>query len=151
MTKSGPTLYERFDETNLEFWRPRIERGALPDPEQLAALLEQNWDEPLPFWLRPVVVQAVRGELKAKRGRPAKSNYYQLCLSGAIAHYERLLKQARKAASPAGAAEVARGRTHEPLHEQLAKQVVDEWRLPIEWTSFLNEISSRKKRAISSE
>lgn len=147
MSGQTPTLYEVFDETNLEFWKLRIESGMLPSPEQLAALLEQNWDEPLPFWLRPVVVQAVRGKLKAKRGRPAKSHYYQLCLSAAIGQYERLLKQAtgtRDAASRAGAAKAARGRTHEPLHERLAKEVVDEWRLPINWTSFLNEISSRK-------
>lgn len=147
-TSREPTLYELFDETNLEFWRARIERGTLPNPEQLAALLEQNWDKPFPSWLRPVVAQAVRGKLKAKRsGRPARSHYYQLCLSVAIAEYQDLLKQAvraENAASRAGAAKVTKGRTHEPLHERLAKQVVDEWKLPISWNSFLNEMSSRK-------
>lgn len=143
MTSHEPTLYELFDETNLEYWRPRIESGTLPSPEQLAALLEQNWDQPLPFWLRPVVVQAVRGKLKAKRGRPVKTNYYQLCLSAAIGQYQRLLKQtiqAEKAANQTSAAKAAEGATH----QRLAEQVVREWKLPISWSSFLNEISSRK-------
>ncbi|MGY4626678.1 hypothetical protein [Bradyrhizobium sp. USDA 4486] len=147
MTDPQPTLYEIFDETNLEFWRPRIESGIMPDSEQLAALLDQNWAKPLPSWLRPVVLQAVRGKLKAKRGRPARSLYYQVCLSAAIAQYERLLKQAvraRKGANRAGAVKTPKGRTREPLHERLAEQVVSEWKLPISWKSFLNEISSRK-------
>lgn len=147
-TSREPTLYELFDETNLEFWRAGIDRGTLPNPEQLAALLEQNWDKPFPSWIRPVIVQAVRGKLKAKRsGRPARSLYYQLCLSVAIAEYQGLLKQAvraKKAASRAGAAKVTKGRTHEPLHERLAKQVVSDWKLPISWKSFLNQVRSQK-------
>lgn len=114
MSGQKTTLYEVFDETDLEFWKLRIESGTLPNPQQLAALLEQNWDKPLPHWLKPVVVQAVRGKLNAKRGRPAKTNYYHLCLSAAIAQYERLLKQAKgtsKAASLPGAAKAVRGRT----------------------------------------
>lgn len=154
MTSREPTLYELFDETNLEFWRARIERGTLPNPEQLAALLEQNWDQPFPSWLRPVVVQAVRGKLKAKRGRPARSHYYHVCLSVAIAEYQGLLKQAvraEKAASRAGAAKARKGRTLEPLHERLAKQVVSEWKLPISWKSFLNEVRSQKIAIVYSE
>ncbi|EIG58391.1 hypothetical protein Bra1253DRAFT_03092 [Bradyrhizobium sp. WSM1253] len=46
-------------------------------------------------------MQAVRGKLKAKRGRPGRSVYYELCLSTAIADETRLnhAKQRQKAAS----------------------------------------------------
>ncbi|MET4183441.1 hypothetical protein ABIB94_005560 [Bradyrhizobium sp. JR7.2] len=142
-----PSLYNLFDQTDVQYWELQIEKGNLPTPEQLALLIKKNSDQPLPAWLTALVIRGLRGELKGKRGRPHRSSYHQLCVWAAAAEYKCVLAQmlqAEDAEHNGGAAKTGKGRTHKPAHERAAEQVVTEWRLPMSWRSFLNEVRSKK-------
>jgi hypothetical protein len=142
-----PTLYQLFDETDFRYWKRKMQQGKLPTPDQLALLLENNPGEPLPSWLRPVVVKAIRGKLKGQRGRPHKSSLRYLRFWAAVGEYRDVLARMQRAdkANPKGrAATTGKGRTHPPAHQRAAEQVVSDWKLPMSWRSFLNEISPKK-------
>lgn len=147
MSSQEPTLYDLFDETSFEFWRRQVQAGVLPTAEQLARLLEANPDQPLPPWLGPILSKALRGELKAKRGRPPRESSLQTRLWLARADYIWRLDEARDAARADRRAEnrpIPKGRLHRPAHERIAAEVVTRWKLPIHWRSFLNQLHSRK-------
>ncbi|WGR73903.1 MULTISPECIES: hypothetical protein [unclassified Bradyrhizobium] len=142
-----PTLYNLFDETDFQYWELQINNGNLPTPEQLARLLEANPDKPLPSWLRPLIIMGIRRELKAKRGRPPKSLCAQLRLWAAMGEYRAVLAQIQDGddkQSEARSAHAARAADQRPAHERAAEHLVREWRLPMSWRSFLNEVHSKK-------
>lgn len=162
-----PTLYELFDETSLQYWGRLTASGVQPNREQLAALIAANIEEPLPAWLNPLILKGLRGELKGKPGRPKKGALDRYRLELAAVEYKRLLQEppgpkqtdatgsarrtitkqeARKqdARKQAAGKQGASGRALEPRHERAAKIAIKTWGLRMNWTSFLNEISSKK-------
>ncbi|UWU67593.1 hypothetical protein [Bradyrhizobium sp. NC92] len=143
-----PTLYDLFDETTFRYWELQLQQGREPTPEQLARLMEVNPDHPVPPWLQPILIKALRGELKGRLGRPPRNADQQTRLWLAKADYHWRLQELRQAetaeraqASPTRA---AKGRLHTPAHERVAGDVIQRWGLSIGVRAFLNEIGSRK-------
>jgi hypothetical protein len=64
----------------------------------------------------------------------------------AAAHeYKQLLARMRKAQAPEpNGKRNAHERASEAAHVRAAKQVIKEWKLAMDWQSFLNQISSEK-------
>ena len=61
-----PTLYELFDPTSLIRLQRSIAEGKVPNPEELAAVLEANSERPLPPWFVALIIKGLRGELKKR-------------------------------------------------------------------------------------
>ena len=143
-----PTLYDLFDEASFRYWELQVQQGREPTPEQLARLMEANLDHPIPSSLQPILIKALRGELKGRRGRPPRDADQQTRLWLAKADYHWRLQEQRQAeaAQRAQAPETraAKGRLHKPAHERVAEDVIRRWRLSMSVRAFLNEVGSRK-------
>ena len=100
---SRPSLFDLFDATSLLNLERRIAEGKIPTAEELAAVLEVNSAGPLPVWFSALVVKSLRGELKKKRGRPAKDDALSsIRFQLAMAKYHRYLTWLQKRKRSAG-------------------------------------------------
>lgn len=140
-----PNLYDLFDEKSLRYWEAQVRGGKLPTRTQLADLVEANAERPLPLWLISLITGTLRGELKSRPGRPTKRAFDRYVFAAAAYDYKLLLRkiQANPAAKPKERRNAHKA-SSEPLHVQAAKQVIQDWKLAIDWRSFLNQISSEK-------
>ncbi|SDH21424.1 hypothetical protein SAMN05216338_1006198 [Bradyrhizobium sp. Rc2d] len=142
-----PTLYDLFDETSFRYWELQLQEGREPSLKQLVALIEANADQAFRSSLRPVLIKGLRGELKVKRGRPARDSHQQTRLWLAKCDYHGSLaeqREAREARPGVNHKPASKGGVHIPTHERVAEEVLRRWRLPMTVRSFLNEIASQK-------
>ena len=154
MSKS-PTLYELFEQGSLWNLQRLLKQGKVPEPGQLAEVLEANAGQPLPSWFVGLVAQALRGKLKKKRGRPLKADedpYYAFHFQLAVGSYERYLRWLQKRQRSLGLKgwPAVRGMdwwTKTP-HETAARMSTARWLPYMNWNSFLNEVSRLNKKDV---
>lgn len=151
MSKS-PNLYELFGHASLLNLQRLMKEGKVPEPEQLAAVLEASAGQPLPSWFAGLVAQALRGKLKKKRGRPLKGDdpLYPIRFQLAVARYEAYLAWLQKRQRSLGLKgwSAVRGKdwwTATP-HESAARMSTARWLPHMNWNSFLNEVSRLKNK-----
>ncbi|WP_156526814.1 hypothetical protein [Bradyrhizobium sp.] len=143
-----PTLYDLFEHTSLGNCRRMLAQGDIPSSEQLADVLAANAGDPLPQWFVDLLLNALRGQLKRRPGRPRRSQAMELASLGARAEYPAVHRWLVRRQSRLGLDGWSAVRNKHwwsgPPHERAAKIVIARWRLRISWRSFLNHFSSEK-------
>jgi hypothetical protein len=140
---SRPSLFDLFGSTSLMNLERRIAEGKIPTGEELAAVLEANSGEALPAWFSALIVKSLRGELKKKRGRPAKDDAISsIRFQLAMAKYHQYLAWLQKRERSVGLKGRKAVRDQKPPHERAARLVTSRWLRHMHWQSFLNRVSS---------
>jgi hypothetical protein len=144
---SRPSLFDLFDSTSLLNLERRLAEGKIPTAEELAAVLEANSAEPLPAWFSALVVKSLRGELKKKRGRPAKDDAlssirFQLAMAKYHQYLTWLQKRERSVGLKGWTAVRDQSWWTGPPHERAARLVTSRWLRHMDWRPFLNRVSS---------
>jgi hypothetical protein len=141
-----PTLYELFDPTSLIRLQRSIAEGKVPNPEELAAVLEANSERPLPPWFVALIIKGLRGELKKRPGRPKGGALSEIRLALAKQEYRRYLvwRQKRQNSSGLQGWSAVRGKDwwDGPPHERAARIVTARWLAHMSWRAFSNLVSS---------
>jgi len=140
------SVYDLYGPTSLLNLERSIAEGKIPTAAELAAVLEANFEKPLPQWFLAMVVAGLRGDLKKKRGRPKDGALSEIRFAIAKAKYPRYLAWLRKREGSSGLEGwlAVRGKDWwtGPPHERAARIVTERWLRQMSWRAFLNRLSS---------
>ena len=144
---SSQNLYDLYGPASLLSLERRIAEGKLPTAAELATVLEANSADALPAWFSALVVKSLRGELKKKRGRPAKDDALSsIRFQLAMAKYHQYLTWLQKRERSVGLKGWTAVRNQSwwtgPPHERAARLVTSRWLRHMDWRPFLNRVSS---------
>ncbi len=141
-----PTLYDLYGPTSLVNLERSIGEGGIPTAAELAAVLEANSEQPLPSWFVALIVKALRGELKNKRGRPKQSTLSEFSFVVAEWKYRIYLAWLQKRQQSVGLEGWSAVRGTDwwtgPPYERAARMVTARWLRHMSWKAFLNRVSS---------
>lgn len=144
-------LDELFSDTSLYFCKLRVDKGDIPDRNNLADILQANASEPLPPWFTELIAAALRGTLQHKRGRKAinqSGSYVEMVrnLWAPILYRKYLtwLQKRTRTHGLAGWAFIERADWWQgPPHERAARMLQKRMFPHVSWRTVQNRFSSR--------
>ena len=140
--------YDLFGRTSLIFWQGQVAKGVIPTRAELADILEHNTDKPLPPWFSALIMDALRGTLKQKRGPKQGALLDRIRLGFAQYFYQRHLAWLQNRQNVIGLtgwpcirhADWWQG----PPHERAARMTQKRFYRMRDWRTVLNLMSSQK-------